>query len=216
MALRVAGIKTICILGTEVNANTRKRIAVGVWCRGARRTILGTTSLRGRIVSAISAETITIAVKRSSSAQAIAVGSTVNTSSRRDIALRLVGFETTITNAIRILSASLARLISHTVVTSSRSGTAVIVSRCGGRATHVGRNTNTRIANDISTHGRRSIIANTVSVVSTGSATTIFHAVLVGRTSGVRCTSGNTDVGLANGRATQITTPGSGSGTVSI
>jgi len=130
VAVRGTGIRAVRVLGTEIDADSGKGIAVRVLLGGGRGTILRYgTSLRAGVFTAIAAETIDIAVKRSSSSQAVRVGSAFNASSSGNVALRLVGRETTIVYAVRVLGASLASLVSHAVVTGTVLFATVVIGR---------------------------------------------------------------------------------------
>lgn len=206
LTLRSTRVRAISILGTEIDANTGERIAVGVSLGGARRTVLRnrTSSTRG-VDTAISAATIKIAVEGGKTS-AVIVGGTINASSSGNVALGLVRFETTITNAIRVLGTSLASLVSHAVVPSTRVGSAtVVIGRGGGRITLERREANTIVTDNISTHRRRSIVGHAIGGGGARSATAVLHAVLVGRAVRIVSERASIDAEFRNSVANSLT-----------
>jgi len=129
---RSAVISTLVISGTEVNADSAKRVAVGVDVASGRRSIVVLAACSAIEKSAVRAKSVFVTVEESSSSIAVTISSTFNADSRSNIAFRLVGSKSTISNAVGVLSASLAASVSHAVVTIS-SGSAAVVISWGGR-----------------------------------------------------------------------------------
>lgn len=144
IAARSTGILTLVISSTEVHAKGGDRVTVGVDVAGSRGTIKVLASCSSSEESAGLAASILITV----SCGTVTVGGTVNAGSRCDITHRLVGFETSIVNAVSVRSAGLARLISHTVVTLSIRLATIVIPRSRRGITFEGVNTKTVISAD--------------------------------------------------------------------
>jgi len=93
----------------------------------------------------------------------------------------LVGFETTIGDAVSITCASLARPILHAVVSLSVCSATIVVTRSGAWVALEGINTETIVTADGVDGGRRlsrrTVVVGAIKGRSTGLATTILHAV---------------------------------------
>jgi len=217
VASGIASIGTIRILGTEVYADTGEGVAVRVPLGSARGTVLRYgASLSARVFTAIAAETIEIAVKRSSGSQAVSISSAINTGSSGNVTLRLVGLETTIVYAVRVLGASLARLVSHAVVSGTVLLATVVIGRSACAGALVRRNTGTSVTDKISSHGRRSVVGNAVSIGGARVAATILVTVVVGTANSVGGASSVTDLVNADGLTTKITTADSRRSAISV
>jgi len=128
---RIARVGTLVVCCAEVHTELRERIAIRVNVVCVRRSVKVGTSSSAREGGAGHAATILVAIQNASSRIAVAVCGTVNAGTGGMIAHRLVRLETTIVQAVHICGASLAREISHTVVSFTRCLATIVVGRRG-------------------------------------------------------------------------------------
>lgn len=178
---RSTRVGTLVVSGTEVHTELRDGIAVLVDVVGVGRSVevsAGSSSSEG---SAGRAATVIVTVEDLAGGIAIVVGSAINADTRGNIALRLVGLETTILDAVSVGSASLARSVSHAVVSLAVSSASVVIARSVGRIASERIDAKTiGTANGVDGRGslaRRTIVVGAIKAGAAGHATTILHAV---------------------------------------
>jgi len=128
----------------------------------------------------------------------------------------LVRLETTIVYAVGVLGASLASLVSHAVVSSTVLLATVVIGRGACTRALVRRNAGTSVTYKISSHGRRSVVGNAISIGGARVAATILVTVVVGTANSVAGASSVTDLVNADSLTTKVTTTDSRSSAISI